>query len=178
MVTVTNYSEGRLHALDGLRAAAMLLGIVLHAAASFIVTPFPWIVRDVSRNTMIGWNQLIGTVTDPAEKIRRVCDAIPDHIKKYADHYHVLHGALSTSRDKKVIAVMKEHYREIEDFFSKIIAEGQKAGNFQKGLNPKSIAWHFITTGIGYAMVSLNLGQIDRPMVEAMIESMLRGMRN
>jgi AcrR family transcriptional regulator len=139
---------------------------------------FVAIVRDVSRNTMIGWNQLIGTVTDPAEKIRRVCDAIPDHIKRYADHYHVLHGALSTSRDKKVIAVMKEHYREIEDFFGKIVAEGQKAGNFQKGLNPKAIAWHFITTGIGYAMVSLNLGQIDRPMVEAMIDSMLRGMRN
>jgi hypothetical protein len=57
------------------------------------------------------------------------------------------------------------------------VAEGQKAGNFQKNLNPKAIAWHFITTGIGYAMVSLNLSQIDRPMVEAMIESMLRGMR-
>ena len=31
---------------------------------------------------------------------------------------------------------------------------------------------------IGYAMVSLNLGQIDRPMVEEIIESLLRGMKN
>jgi AcrR family transcriptional regulator len=139
---------------------------------------FVAIVRDVSRETMKGWNALIAGVSDPAEKIRRVCDAIPDHIKKYADAYHVLHGALSTSRDKKVIGVMKEHYREIEDFFSKIISEGQKAGQFQRHVNPKAVAWQFITTGIGYAMVSLNLGQIDRPMVEEMIESLLRGLKN
>ena len=73
---------------------------------------------------------------------------------------------------------MREHYREIEDFFSKIISEGQKAGNFQKSMNAKALAWQFITTGIGYAMVSLNLGQIDRPMVEGMIESLLRAMKN
>jgi len=138
---------------------------------------FVAIVRDVSRSTMKGWHALTTGVTDPAEKIRRVCDAIPDQIRKYSDSYHVLHGALSTSRDKKVIAVMKEHYREIEEFFAKIISDGQKAGDFQKSLNPKAVAWHFITTGIGYAMVSLNLGAIDRPMVEAMIESMLRAMR-
>src|SRR5262245_6735919 len=138
---------------------------------------FVAIVRDVSHATMKGWNALIAGVTDPAEKIRRVCDAIPDHIRKYAEEYHVLHGALSTSRDKKVIAVMKEHYREIEEFFAKIISDGQKAGDFQKRINPRSVAWHFITTGIGYAMVSLNLGAMDRAMVEAIIESMLRGLK-
>jgi AcrR family transcriptional regulator len=139
---------------------------------------FVAIVRDVSHQTMKGWNALISDVTDPAEKIRRVCDAIPDQIKEFADHYHVLHGALSTSRDKKVLAVMREHYREIEEFFTGIIAEGQKAGSFQRSLHPKAMAWQFITTGIGYAMVSLNLAQIDRPMVESMIESMLRGMKS
>jgi glucans biosynthesis protein C len=42
--------EERLHALDLLRAAAMFLGIVLHAAVSFIVTPFPWLVHDARRS--------------------------------------------------------------------------------------------------------------------------------
>jgi AcrR family transcriptional regulator len=138
---------------------------------------FVAIVRDVSRATMKGWHALIENATDPAEKIRRVCDAIPDQIRKYADHYHVLHGALSTSRDKKVVAVMREHYREIEEFFAKIIAEGQKSGQFQRSMNATALAWQFITTGIGYAMVSLNLNQIDRPMVEEMIESLLRGLK-
>src|SRR6478672_4153811 len=84
---------------------------------------FVAIVRDVSAVTMKGRNDLITGVTDPAEKLRRVCQAIPDHIKKFGDSYHVLHGALSTSTDKKVLAVMKEHYRQIEDFFAKIVSE-------------------------------------------------------
>ncbi|WP_300542417.1 acyltransferase family protein [Maricaulis sp.] len=37
---------GRLHALDGLRAIALLLGVVLHAAMSFIPGPPIWIIQD------------------------------------------------------------------------------------------------------------------------------------
>ena len=33
-------------------------------------------------------------------------------MEKLADAYHVLHGALATSRDKKVLAVMREHYAQ------------------------------------------------------------------
>ena len=40
----------RIHALDNLRAVAMLLGIVLHEALSFITLPVPWIARDVSNS--------------------------------------------------------------------------------------------------------------------------------
>ncbi len=40
--------EERVHALDNLRAVAMLLGIVLHAALSFMTLPIPWVARDVS----------------------------------------------------------------------------------------------------------------------------------
>ena len=136
------------------------------------------IVRDVSAHTMRGWNELIQGVTDPSEKIRRVCEAIPDHIKKFGDSYHVLHGALSTSRDKKVLAVMKEHYRQIEEFFARLVSEGQKAGSFSKSMPPLAAAWQFIMSGIGYAMISLNLGMIDRSMVNQVIEATLRGLKN
>ena len=64
--------------------------------------------------------------------------------------------------DKKVLAVMKEHYRQIEDFFRKIVAEGQKTGSFRKIYPPQAVAWQFFITGIGYAMVSLNLGDSTR----------------
>ena len=139
---------------------------------------FVAIVRDVSATTMKGWNDLIAGVSDPAEKIRRVSQAIPDHIKKFGDSYHVLHGALSTSRDKKVLAVMKEHYRQIEDFFAKIVAEGQKSGTFNKSMPPAAAAWQFIMSGIGYAMISLNLGIIDRSMANHVIDAMMRGLKN
>ena len=50
----------RLHALDSLRATAMLLGIVLHAAASLTLFPLPWPVHDVSRNA--GFDALLGFI--------------------------------------------------------------------------------------------------------------------
>ena len=50
----------RLHALDSLRATAMLLGIVLHAAASLALVPFPWPIRDVSANA--GFDALLGFI--------------------------------------------------------------------------------------------------------------------
>jgi peptidoglycan/LPS O-acetylase OafA/YrhL len=40
----------RLHALDSLRAVAMLLGIVLHAMMSFVAWPFDWPAHDVYRS--------------------------------------------------------------------------------------------------------------------------------
>ncbi|MFM8471878.1 MAG: acyltransferase family protein [Limisphaerales bacterium] len=52
--------EERLHALDNLRAVAMLLGIVLHAALSFMTLPIPWIARDVGRN--FGFDILVGVI--------------------------------------------------------------------------------------------------------------------
>jgi AcrR family transcriptional regulator len=139
---------------------------------------FVAIVRDVSAQTMRGWNEAIQGASDPSEKIRRVCEAIPDHIKKFGDSYHVLHGALSASRDKKVLTVMKEHYRQIEEFFAKLVVEGQKAGTFSKSMPPQAAAWQYIMTGIGYAMISLNLGMIDRPIANQVIEAILRGLRN
>ena len=44
----TKYSIARRHDLDALRAIAMLLGIVLHAALSF--APIPWTVQDTQQS--------------------------------------------------------------------------------------------------------------------------------
>jgi AcrR family transcriptional regulator len=138
---------------------------------------FVAIVRDVSEATMNHWKQIISNVTNPPEQLRLICDEMPDHMKRFADEYHVLHGALSTSRDKKVLAVIREHYDEIEKFFMDIILEGQKTGGFLKDINAQSAAWQLITTGIGYGMITLNLMNLDRPMVTEMINAILRGLK-
>jgi AcrR family transcriptional regulator len=139
---------------------------------------FVAIVKAVSDRTMKHWQDLIAGVTDPAEQIRRIAAEMPSHMEKLADAYHVLHGALATSRDKKVLAVMREHYAQIERFFAKVIQEGQKTGVFRKNLQPRGAAWQLIITGIGYGMIGLNLAQLDRPMIDTAIESILRGLRN
>src|SRR5262245_23803936 len=54
---------------------------------------FVAIVRDVSAHTLGQWHSITVNITDPAEKLRAVSAAIPDHMKRLADYYHVLHGA-------------------------------------------------------------------------------------
>jgi AcrR family transcriptional regulator len=136
---------------------------------------FVAIVRDVSRHTLEQWQVLIADITDPAEKIRIISAAMTDHMKRLADYYHVLHGALATSRDKKVLAVMREHYQQIEDFFGKIVSDGQKSGVFTKDASAKAAAWQFIFAGIGYAMIALNLSPMDKDLTREVIDSLVRG---
>ena len=139
---------------------------------------FVAIVKEVSDRTMRHWQELIEGVEDPAEQIRRIAAELPSHMEKMSDAYHVLHGALATSRDKKVLAVMKEHYVQIEKFFSKVIADGQKSGAFRKNISPRGSAWQLIISGIGYGMIALNLTQLEHPLIEASIDSIIRGLKN
>jgi AcrR family transcriptional regulator len=138
---------------------------------------FVAIVREMSDQTMQEWRELIGGVTDPAERIRRVAQMFPEHIQNLSDAYHVIHGALSTSRDPKVLKVMREHYAQIEEFFVHVISEGQKAGIFHSKMDPRVPAWQLINIGIGYAMISLNLSQFDQPLIEQAIEFIVRGLK-
>src|SRR5438067_2272222 len=138
---------------------------------------FVAIVKAVSNQTMQHWQEIIAGVNDPADQIRRIAAEMPDHMMNHADAYHVLHGALATSRDRKVIAVMKEHYVQIDRFFSRVVSEGQKTGAFRKNISPRTAAWQLIMTGIGFGMIALNLTQMDRSMIDDAIEAILRGLR-
>jgi AcrR family transcriptional regulator len=139
---------------------------------------FVAIVRHMSDQTMQHWRELVDGAPDAPERIRRIAEAFPGHVQKLADAYHVLHGALSTSRDPKVLKVMREHYQQIEDFFVGVVREGQQAGLFRKDMDPRVPAWQLINLGIGHAMVSLNLSQFEQPLIAQAIEFVLRGLKN
>lgn len=136
---------------------------------------FVAIVRSVSELTMAHWQEVIGDASDPADQIRRIAEEFPKHVRQLADAYHVIHGALANSRDRKVVAVMKEHYAQIEKFFIHIITTGQSTGVFRPQLDPKGPAWQLIMTGIGYAMISLNLQAPEQGLIKNAIEAILRG---
>jgi AcrR family transcriptional regulator len=120
---------------------------------------------------------LIANIDDPIEQIRTIAREFPQHLHRLADAYHVIHGALTTSRDRRVLTVMKEHYKQIEEFFVDIIRRGQKEGVFRTDLNPKAPAWHLIHLGIGYAMIALNLSQSDHFPIGDAMEMILNGIR-
>ena len=114
------------------------------------------ITRSVSEQTIRHWHELIQGVDGPADQLRRIAEGFPAHLKRTADAYRVIHNALTTSRDRKVQAVLREHYRQMEAFFVDIIQAGIDAGAFRP-VDPKTPAWHLINTGLGYAVVMLNL---------------------
>ena len=141
---------------------------------------FVAIVKAVSEQTMHHWQELVADIDDPAQQIRRISAEMPDHMAHLADAYHVLHGALATSRDKKVLTVVREHYSEIERFFSKLVREGQRTGTFRKDVQPRTAAWQLIMTGVGYGLIALNLSPnpLDRPLISEAIDSIIRGLRS
>ena len=138
---------------------------------------FVAIVRAVSRHTIASWEAISARAPNPAERIRLVAESIPSHVRELADQYHVLHGALAATRDKKVLAVIREHYAGMEDFFCKVVRDGQQSGVFRTDIDPKSAAWQLLYSGIGFAMIVLNLGGGDRGTIEDVVESILRGLK-
>jgi len=137
---------------------------------------FVAITREMSDQTLRHWRGLIDDTSSATEKIRTIAREFPNHIRRLEDAYHVIHGALSTSTDRKVLGVMREHYSQIEHFFCKIVIDGQKNGEFRAELDPKVPAWQLINVGIGYAMIALNLQQFTNFSVEDAIEFILRGL--
>ncbi len=138
---------------------------------------FVAITRAMSEQTLASWAGLIKQGADPADQIRLVATEFPSHLKELSDAYHVIHGALATTRDKRVLAVMREHYSDIEKFFVNIVQAGQKSGVFRQDMDPKIPAWQLINVGIGYAMIALNLANFDFVPVEETVEFIMRGMK-
>jgi AcrR family transcriptional regulator len=138
---------------------------------------FVAIARQMSQQTLDHWRKLIADVSNPYEQIRIIAKEFPEHLRRLSDAYHVIHGALATSRDRKVIGVMNEHYAKVEAFFVGIIKRGQENGVFRKNVDPKVPAWELIHLGIGYAMISLNLTKFDHFPIAAVIETVMEGIR-
>ena len=133
------------------------------------------ITQEVSRQTLAGWQEISASVDDPAEQLRVISRQFTSHLKEHADAYRVIHNAITTSRDRKVIAVLREHYRQMEAFFAEIIRAGQQRGVFRE-VDPATPSWHLINTGLGYAMVTLNLAPFRTFDVEDAMAFILRGL--
>lgn len=137
---------------------------------------FVAITTEVSEQTLRTWREMIDPIADPAEQLREIARRFPEHLKQMGDAYRVIHNALTTSRDRKVLAVLREHYEQMEAFFTAIVATGIESKAFRK-MDPRTPCWHLISTGIGYAVVTLNLSPFQTFDVEDAIEFILAGLR-
>lgn len=139
---------------------------------------FVAITQRMSNQMIEHWEQVTRDVADPAEKVKAIAHAFPRHIEQLEDAYHVMHGALASSRDKQVRSVMRDHYERVSRFFQKILTDGQRSGVFRRDLDVSIASWQLIYMGIGYAMVILNLPDAPNYAVETAVETLLGGFRS
>ncbi|HLL91056.1 MAG TPA: TetR/AcrR family transcriptional regulator [Tepidisphaeraceae bacterium] len=140
---------------------------------------FVAIVECVSQKTVQHWKAIIEDVADPVEQLRRIAQEFHAHVTASADAYHVIHGALANSQDKKVLQVVRDHYAAMAEFFATILTAGQQAGFIRQDLDPHVPAWQLISAGIGHAMIALNLPTLYEDINPTeMIELSLRSLRN
>jgi AcrR family transcriptional regulator len=137
---------------------------------------FVAITRAVSERTLRHWKELIADIDDPAEQLREIAGQFDDHLHELGDAYRVIHSALTTTRDRKVLNVLREHYRQIEAFFRAIIVSGQKKGAF-RSVDVKTVCWHLINTGLGYAVVTQNLAPFETFDAKSAIEFVIRALK-
>jgi AcrR family transcriptional regulator len=131
------------------------------------------IVRAVSRRTIERWQQLAAQENQPQQRLRLIARRIPSQIRRLADAQHVLHGAMAISRDRRVLAAVRDHSRQMERLLISVIAAGQKKGAFRRDRNRNVIARQLIYAGIGYAMIALNVGPADEQAMEDLANALL-----
>ena len=140
---------------------------------------FVAIVREMSDLTLRHWQRAHrGTSTTRPSRSAGSRRQFPEHMKRLSDAYHVLHGALATSRDKKVLAVMQEHYRRSRSSSSASSAAGRRSASSARTWSRAVAAWQLIYLGIGITMISLNLPGLyqGQPLAEG-IEMIVRGLK-
>lgn len=136
------------------------------------------ILRRMSGQLTEHWIRTTQGITDPQEKMKALARAFPTHLGKLEDAYRVLHGALAVSRDKQVLAVLREHYEVVIQFFQQLITDGKESGIFKKDLNASLAAWQIVYMGIGYAMVMLNLPNASHYAIDVGVETLFGGYRS
>jgi AcrR family transcriptional regulator len=132
-------------------------------------------VSAAARTALEIWQSMIDGIDDPAGQLRTIASRFAGHVLEQGDHYHLLHGALATSRDRRVVAVLREFFTGAEQFFEGLFARGQARRVFRQDLDARNLAWQLIYAGTGFAMIVLNLGDDGRFVVQSAVDSLVAG---
>lgn len=117
---------------------------------------FSAIVCHHSEQLIARWEHLLANIDDPADQIRAIAGAAPDHSMSHVEGYRVLHGALLTCRDPQVTEVIRQHYLQVQAYFAGIIREGQRRGTFANA-EVEQNAWQLVMMGTGFILLGTNL---------------------
>jgi len=98
----------------------------------------------------------------------------PQHVRRHSDAYQILHRALATTRDKRVLGVLREHREQMEGMLHGIIARGQEQHAFRSDVDPRLLGRLVIDLSVGRSLTLLHLQQDATPQCQQFLELLLR----
>jgi AcrR family transcriptional regulator len=120
------------------------------------------VLREVREATILRWNVETAHLTDPVAKLHAIADMYLGTTREHALEFRIMHRTLIESDDPEIAALLRSFYLAHEALLAQIIGEGQQAGVFRRGLDPRIGAWELIRTALGY---TLTLG-LDIPLYQ------------
>jgi AcrR family transcriptional regulator len=115
------------------------------------------VLRDIRQTTLQRWQTEMAQQSGPLEKLRALAADYLDSSRDHASEFRVLHRSLVETQDAEVTGFLRTFYLDCEMLLAQIITEGQRAGVFREGLDPRVGAWELIRTALAYTL-TLPLG--------------------
>lgn len=113
---------------------------------------FAAVVRNVAAIGIARWHKVLNQSADPVEQLRLICIGYTEGVQAMPQLYRVIQGALATSRDPSVRALIDEHFRQIQDILRRVTVDGQAKGVFRTDVSAEALVWRMFDLGVGFAV--------------------------
>jgi AcrR family transcriptional regulator len=133
---------------------------------------FLTVVRTVSKQALEHFRHLTNGNLE-TQSLRQFVTQLPAQLNRQADAQHVLHGAIATSRDRRVLLTARAHYRQLQRLFTHAIRKTKKAGAARAERSAAILSWHLVLLSLGYAILSMNVDPLDERLVDQVFQSAL-----
>lgn len=136
------------------------------------------VLREVRGATLDVWEREAAAAADPLARLHAVAEHFFAAARAQAAEFRLLYRALLEVEDRAVAAFLTGLYREAETFLAGIIRDGQQAGVFRHGPDPRVAAWELIHVALGFALtLPLGLPLYQEPEFSAQaVECLLHGL--
>lgn len=100
------------------------------------------------------WKQQLASVSDPAERLRRLIGANPMVSDRGRGVYRVIVQAMTEIDDDEILAALKRHITALHQFVKDEVIRAQEAGHVSRRFSPEISAWLLLHQGLGYGVLA------------------------
>lgn len=116
---------------------------------------FVTLVQEVGNEVIDAWQNALGGISDPSERLRTLLAANPAVHQRGRGVYRVIFQAMTEVEGEPDIATaIRRHVNKLHAFVKAQLAHLQKAGAVRTDESPAALAWLLIDSAIGYGLLA------------------------